>query len=73
MDRPSGEEIVAFMERHALTQVEMARRAGIGRQTLLRYLKTGTANAHGPQVRILNDFMRRVDRRKGGAQKTKAQ
>ena len=73
MDRPSGEEIAAFMQRHGLTQVGMARRAGIGLRTLIRYLKRGTANAHGPQVRILNEFMRRVDRRKGGAQKERAQ
>ena len=73
MDRPSGKEIAAFMARHSMTQVQMARRAGIGRRTLIRYLQGGTDNAHGPQVRILNEFMRRVDRRKGGAQNKKAE
>ena len=54
-------------------EAQMAQRAGIGLRTLIRYLQGGTDNAHGPQVRILNEFMRRVDRRKGGAQKEKAQ
>ena len=61
------------MARHGMTQASMARRAGIGRQTLLRYIKLGTANAHAPQVKVLNEFMRRVDRRKGGTQKEQAQ
>ncbi len=73
LDRPSGEEIAAFMARHSITQAQMAQRAGIGLRTLIRYLRGGTANAHAPQVKVLNDFMRRVDRRKGGAQNEKAE
>ena len=60
-------EIRRFMKRHGLTQSETARRAGIGRQTLIRYLNHGTQDADPHKLAALVSFMKRVDRRKGEA------
>ncbi len=68
MDRPTATEIVAFMKRHGLSQSATARRSGIARQTLIRYLRQGTEDAYPYTVERLVLFMKRIDKRarKGG-------
>ncbi len=68
MERPTPEQIQAFMSRHNLSQIETARRAGISVRTLIRYLKS-TDRADRFRLKALAEFMARVDRRSHGKEK----
>lgn len=65
MERPSGDDIQEFRERHGLSQTGLAEVLGIGRSTLWRWeTKPGAIeDAYEPHVRRLVDYMRQRDRR----------
>ena len=65
-DRPTAIELQAFLERHQMSQSELARRSGLGRRTIIRYLERGTDHADPYRVNALARLIRRLDKRQKG-------
>ena len=65
MSRPTGKQIRSFMKKHGLTLDAMAELSGLGRATIARYRKHGTARADPYRVHHLIAFMAEYERQKG--------